>query len=439
MRPTNALTLALLSTLLVVAAPLLAADQKHVAPSTAAAAAKVLDLSKLPRIAESEEPGQQTLANLFYQAPGTVAKAFDFHKAQLVERGFKELPGSYASEQSSNATFQKNGYLVSLSAFSAGEPGKVTVSLNQHGNVDLSKLPMPAGAKTLYAGPASAMSVAKAAPDKIREECRSLLMKQGWELYGEAGDAIVLRQNAVKLTANVSAAPAQNNQTMISYSAVLMSVELPASPKAVGVNYSDSPAQLAFDFPGPMDELTAFYAKALSPAGWKQTTDKPFKFEIYDELIYRNPSKDLLTLRMHDFEGQTRGLLRFQTSAEVEEQDRLAKAELERRAKENNTPKNAKKVSINVPNAAKDVKSNKDEITFTVAAGKAKAAVEQLVKELTSQGWKGEVSGLDDLAGAVSLSNDAAQLTIHYTDTGVIPSEVTIDAVGVELEPAKTK
>ncbi len=266
-----------------------------------------------------------------------------------------------------------------------------------------------------------------------------ILMKQGWEPYGEAGDAMFLRQNAVQLTANVSAAPAQNNQTMISYSAVLMSVELPASPKAIGVHYSDSPSQLAFDFPGSMDELTAFYTKALSPAGWKQTTDKPFKFEIYDELIYRNAAKDMLTLRMHEFEGKTRGLLRFQTAAEVEEQDRLAKAELERRAKEKPAPTNAKKIAINVPTSAKDVKASNDEITFTVSAGKAKAVVEQLVKELTSQGWKGDVSSLDALAGVASLSNDTAQLTIHYTDTGVIPSEVTIDAIGIGLEQAKMK
>ncbi len=158
---------------LAVAAPLLAADQKPVTPTTAAAAAKVLDLSKLPRVTGSEESGQRTLANLSYQAPGTVAKAFDFHKAGLVERGFKELPGSYASEQSSSATFQKSGYLVSLSVFSAGEADKVTVALNQHGNVDLSKLPKPADAKPLYAGPASVMSVTKTAPEKARAECRA--------------------------------------------------------------------------------------------------------------------------------------------------------------------------------------------------------------------------------------------------------------------------
>jgi hypothetical protein len=37
----------------------------------------------------------------------------------------------------------------------------------------------------------------------------------------------------------------------------------------------------------------------------------------------------------------------------------------------------------------------------------------------------------------VSLSNDKAQLTIHFTETGILPSEVTIDAIGIELEQAK--
>lgn len=439
MRRTPALASILLFFEFASATSLGAAEPKTAAPTTAAAAAKILDLSTLPRMAGSEDPGEKSLANLFYQAPGDVAKVFGFHKSALVERGFKELPASYTSEQSSNATFQKNGYLVSLSVFSAGEPDKVTVSLNQHGNVDLAKLPKPADAKLLYSGPASVIAMTKASPDKAREECRALLMKKGWEPYGEAGDAMFMRQNAVQLTANVAAAPAQNNQTMISYSAVLMSVELPASPKAIGVHYSDSPAQLAFDFPGSMDELTAFYAKALSPAGWKQTTDQPFKFEIYHELIYRNPAKDMLTLRMHDFEGKTRGLLRFQSAAEVDEQERLAKAELERRAKTSSTPTNSKQVPINVPASAKEVKVKGDEISSTVAAGKAKPTVEQLVKELKGHGWKGDVNSLEDLAGAVSLSNDTARLTIHYTDTGILPSEITIDAIGIELVQAKGK
>ncbi|MBA3312433.1 MAG: hypothetical protein H0T47_03945 [Planctomycetaceae bacterium] len=213
-----------------------------------------------------------------------------------------------------------------------------------------------------------------------------------------------------------------------------MSVELPAAPNATGVHYSDSPIQLEFDFAGSMAELTGFYAKALSPAGWKQTTELPLKSGIYDELIYGNTAKDLLTLRMHHFEGMTRGLLRFQTAAEVTEQDRVAKAELERRAKEKSSPPAAKAVSMPVPADAKNIKVTKGEIEFNVANGKAKAAVERLVKALTSEGWKGDVKNYDDLAGAVSLSNGSAHLTIHYTDTGVLPAEVGIDAIGVELE-----
>jgi hypothetical protein len=439
MRPTTALSLTLLFATTFAATSAFAAEERPARATTVAAAAKVLDLSTLPRVDGSNKPGQQSLARLSYESKGTVAEAFDFHKAALVERGFKEMPASYLSEQSSSAAFQNNGYTVSLGVFQTGSDDKVSITLNQHGNVDLAKLPMPADVKPLYAGPVSVMAVSKAAPDAARNACRKLLVEQGWEPYGEAGDALFFRQNAVQLTANVLTAPAQDNQTTISYSTALMSSELPASPKAMGVHYSDSPTQLEFDFPGRIKELTVFYARALEPAGWKQTTAEPFDIEIYKELIYRNPAKDLLRLRMHEIPGKTRGLLRFQSAAEVAEEERLANAELDRGAKENGTPMPSTSISINLPAGAKNVKATKNEIEFSVANRKAKAAVEQLVKDLKSKGWKGDAASLEDVAGAVSLSSGDANITIHYTDTGFLPAEIGIDAIGIELERAKRK
>ncbi len=50
---------------------------------------------------------------------------------------------------------------------------------------------------------------------------------------------------------------------------------------------------------------------------------------------------------------------------------------------------------------------------------------------------KGTVAAFDEAAGAASLSKEKGSLAIRYTDTGLLPAEVEIDAAGVELGRAE--
>src|SRR5204862_462415 len=52
-------------------------------PATSAAAAKVLDLGKLPLHAKAEPPAQRHLASLSYVVPVGIKEAFGFHQQQL--------------------------------------------------------------------------------------------------------------------------------------------------------------------------------------------------------------------------------------------------------------------------------------------------------------------------------------------------------------------
>jgi hypothetical protein len=91
-----------------------------------------------------------------------------------------------------------------------------------------------------------------------------------------------------------------------------------------------------------------------------------------------------------------------------------------------------------LPADAKDVQLSKDEIKFAVGKGKAKAAVESLRKQFRGAGWKEDVAALDGMAGALSFSKEGGQsVTINYTDTGFMPSEVTVSVMRGELEAAK--
>jgi hypothetical protein len=78
-----------------------------------------------------------------------------------------------------------------------------------------------------------------------------------------------------------------------------------------------------------------------------------------------------------------------------------------------------------------------DEIKFKVGNGKAKAVVETFRKQFHDAGWREDAAALDAVGGAVSFFKGGQSLTINYIDTGVMPAEVTLSAMGVELEASK--
>ena len=114
----------------------------------------VLDLSKFP-VMKGASVRQQSLARLSYEVPHVVKEAFRFQAQELAKLGWKQLKGGYESDRSRNATFEKEGYRLSLSVNSAGVDGKSNVLLTQHGNIDLEKIPLPGHMKLLFSGPAS--------------------------------------------------------------------------------------------------------------------------------------------------------------------------------------------------------------------------------------------------------------------------------------------
>ncbi len=413
-------------------------------PTTVAEATKVLDLSKLPLIDKAEEPQQRRVAELSYSAAATVEQAAKFHRAQFLDKKWQELPGSYNSAESANATFSRDGYLVSLMVYSSGEPGKTSIVINQHGNVDLNKLPIPAGVKPFYSAPVSTAYVTDAPLDAMKKECRKLLMEKGWQPYGDAGDVQFFKQNAILLSANVQTAPAQMNKTVITYSTELISADIPAPADAVRVQYSDNPTQVSLDTKASLDDVVKFYRETLTKNGWKATTDKAIRIDFKDVLIFRNPQKEMITLEANSVDGLTRLLVRFQTAAEVEDEDRRAKEAVDKAKKRTEAEKMKRdkpgtKLAIAIPSDAKNVKKEKDSIEFVVPNGKARGVVEAWRKQFAKEGWKEDSATVEDMAGVVSLAKDKLHLVINYTDTGFLPAEIDINAIGIELEAAGEK
>ncbi len=421
-----------------------AADEKKgPAPATVADAVKAIDLSKLPLLKGADEPNMRTVAQLSYNAPGDCKTAFEFQRKTLVDKKWTEVAGSAVTDQYASGVFTRDGYVLSLSANPSpdpAKPGQVSVMLNLHGNVDLKKLPLPGDTKVTYVGPQMAMYATDAPAAKTAEAVRKLLLAQGWQPYGVAGDSIFLKQNAVRLTATVMAAPGQGGKTSITYSAEQLSADVPAPAETVQLQYSDSTKQVLFDTKDTEENIIAFYRKALEPAGWKATTDNPFKVDWKNSLIYRNPAKDMLTLEMYPVKDEKvlRVTMKYQTAAEVaaiekriDEQIAAAKAKKE---KEKNTP--LPKVKITLPAGAEVTEETKTQIEFTVASGKGKGAADALRKALKADDWKEEVITADGMIGEIKFTKDKQEISLSYVDPGVIPAQITVRGSKVEIEKA---
>lgn len=403
--------------------------------ATVAEAAAVLNLSTLALPGGAQPPQHRNMAGLSYTAQGDVKGTFEFHQKQFAAGGWSQLPNAYVSDQSASATFSRSGFLLSLMVFPSGKPGEASVSVIQHGNVKLDRLPVPPGVKPFYGGPVSTAYLAETPVKETAEACKRLLLDAGWQPYGTAGDSQFFKQNAVRLTATVAAAPAQGGKTVITYSTELMSVDLPAPAETDRLQYADVTTQLNFDTRTNQSDLVEFYRAALAKSGWQATTSSPITDRGRSELLFRNPAKDMLTLTMQEVEGKIRASLKHQSAAELAEIERRVKEEVARKNTEKDKP--AAKLSLSLPAEATDVQQTKSRIEFHLAPGRAKAAIASWRKQLAADGWKERVSALDAMAGAVDFERENQHLSVMYTDTGIMPAEITVQAIGLELNAAK--
>jgi hypothetical protein len=417
-------------------------------PATVEQGAQVLDLSTFPLPDGAKPLESRQVAVLFYVATGDVKTAFEFNRKTLVAQGWKELPNSSVTDQSASAMFSRNGFIVFLSVIPNGD-GSVQVRLQNQGNVKPGKLPVPPNAKAVYVGDSTAMYSTDATVAATADAIRNLFVAQGWVSYGDAGDTAIFKQNANLVTATVSSAPAQGGKTMIQYSNQLISADIPAPPNVEDLRYVDEPPELTFATTN-QDAIVDFYRKTLATVGWKSTLDHMVAVDEKPTMIFRNPAKDMLTLAITGvLGGKLLASVRFQSAAEIAELDRRIKEEAPklRAAAEAKAAKEAAdlaernkvpKIAVTLPADAKDVKQTKDEIKFTVGKGKAKAAVEALRTQFRDAGWKEDVASLERMAGTLLLSKGGGQsVTITYSDTGFMPSEVSVSAMRAELEAAR--
>lgn len=408
-------------------------------PARVVDAAQVIDLSAFPLPAGDVKVHHRTVAGQHFEVKGDTVAVFNDVKARLLAAGWQELPGSQARPESATGNFRKQGFTLTVSAYVMGGDGKVTVTINNHGNIELKSLPVPPGCSTLYELPTVLSLIAPGTPEAMVEASDKLLKADGWIAYGDAIGSRYYRKNAVLLKVRIGSAPAQNNKTFIELACDQLSAELPAPPGAEQLQYHDENKDLRFSTTDSTDAVHAFYEKALGELGWKPTTERPVVDRNKHWRIYRNGAKELINIDVLAYKPKAQVAVKHQTLAEVEEADARAAAALKKKQAAQNRP--APEVEIKLPEGVREVKESKGRIEFKTGSGAAKAAVETLRANLKADGWTEGKSPVDQpQAGHYDLTKGEHRLTVSFMDPGiVVPGEVTITGIGLNLKVANKK
>jgi hypothetical protein len=286
-------------------------------PTTTYEAAKFLDLESFPLAPGAEESVNRCLAQQTYRTTAPTDEAFKFLRAELAKRGWKELSGGYLSKESMSAPFTRAGFTVDASASELSE-GQTMVSIFNRGNVPLSKLPVPDGCTKDYEFPSSVMYTAPGAVEETAKQVAELLQADGWSPYGGAGDSKYFKKNAIQASANVMAAPAKQGKTVIQWSTVLLSADLPAPADAKDIRFSQPPVQLMVDFKGNPAAADAWYREAMMKLGWTPTTDHPVsESEVESWVIYRNKPGEMAEIKFRKVDDFTRLTIEFTSAQEM--------------------------------------------------------------------------------------------------------------------------
>lgn len=428
---------------------------KATEPATVEAAAKVLDLRTITLPEGAKVGNQRTLGMLMYEAKGSPKAAIEFHRKDLLKRGFKELPGGYSAETSETADFTKEGFRVRTSASASGDAkGGSSVTLVNEGNVALDKLPVPPGVKPFPFGPSEASYTTTAKVAETTEACRKLLVAAGWEPYGRAdtnatnadSQMLYFKKNAIYLLSWVSTTKADGkDKTLIRYSTELFQCDLPVPPMVEDPEYTDFLKRLTYDLPNDQtDAIIAFYQERLPKQGWKATTEKPISDDRTKKqfIIYRNAAKDLLSLDLTQFSDIVRVELRQQSAAEVAEEEKRFKEKAEL-AKAEAARKN-RKVELAVPlppGAEKLEKKGANEFEFSLPTGSGAKTITAFRDHFAKTGWTEEKgTDLDETTGHLRMTKDDVTITLSYFDLGL--SDVDIKVSGpknVVFDPQASK
>jgi len=403
-------------------------EETNQPPATVAEALKWLDLRTFPVLEDAKVASQRRqIGELHYDAPASLQEAFDFQRKSLEDLGWKLLPGGRLDGENPMADFTQHGFLVSTSVSSYSQtPGHVSVWLKNHGNVLPESLPVPEGVEAFYPMRSRASYVTTNDTEQTSDAVWKLLLDLGWQPYGQAGTSRYFKQNAILLTADVSAHPAQPGKTFITYATEQLSSDLPVPADVADPRYTDSMKRLHFDHVGEAtDALAEFYNTELGKLGWKPT-GKPVGDETVS-VVYRNDAQEIITLDMHLYNDLTRVDVEHFTAeeiaamkAEIDRTNELAEQKAAEEMEREQVRRATARINLPIPGEAQDVDQDDDrQVTFLVATGTAQEIMDAYKDHFSEEGWETKTSTVATSFGRSEYEKDDLSVLVEFMDTGI--------------------
>ncbi|MEO8272319.1 MAG: hypothetical protein ABI557_21605, partial [Aureliella sp.] len=239
-----------------------------------------------------------------------------------------------------------------------------------------------------------------------------------------------MRKNAVRLQVMCSAAPAQQGETTLQFSAEQLSSALPTIADLVRIGYADITMRLDGDSKLPEEDFLIAYRRTLEEEGWKATTEQPIEIDFRKHLIFRNEAGELAELMFSDFESMTRFDLKFMTAAQVEQENQQAQAMAEKaklaRDAERMKKENPPIIPVDKPATATLTATAKQSLEFSIRTGTARTVVAKWLESRKSAGWTVQSTIDTREVGEFTLTKGEQEFDLSFVDPGFIPGEITI-------------
>jgi Leucine-rich repeat (LRR) protein len=254
-------------------------------PVSAQEAARLLDLRTFPRLPGADVQSQR-LGEVTYTVPGTIQQAADFCVKHLTDAGWKEPPGERRTNTAAGREYQyfvftKQGHILSATIWAADKG--VGVSLRNSGNFDTRTLPRMKDAVLTAVGSGSfpiytsTMYTTEATVNEVIEFLAKEVAALGWQEYvaylrssRRSPGSLNFRKRATHLAIYAYKDREKPGKTNVSYSAGLLTDDIPTMPDAVSLRVEDGEIfQLRYETPAAYQPVIDFYKKELPALGWK--------------------------------------------------------------------------------------------------------------------------------------------------------------------------
>jgi hypothetical protein len=151
------------------------------------------------------------------------------------------------------------------------------------GTLDTSRLPRVAGAKEVFASPASTIFTTTSPVAQTADTVDKALAADGWQKYvaphtsllaSDSQRSLSLKKGPWGLGVFITIAPAQGNATSVQYNAAALKNDLPFPKDASNVEFDPNKPLLTLLSGEPIDRTLDFYRRELAPLGWSLWSQK---------------------------------------------------------------------------------------------------------------------------------------------------------------------